>query len=403
MSLTIVTHTTDEPALFGAMAAVVAHRQQGELLHLPSEFAPQLGADAVQWVAAAGSLIPSGLLWYERFTDCQASSASDPQTIVDAARERRIVVPWHPGVQNENDLCRLRAQAMAQGVQLQHLSVEPAEQGWHLLRPDSTPAPYGRWYRDRFGRLVSTPHATPSANSDPLRIALVGGRSDHLYVYPATLAALGDAIDASELAVTVDFVDPRQLDMSLLAQADGILLPGGSDMLNVPGQIRAARHALDTDTPCVGLCLGMQTMVTALARTLPASREANLAEAEPDAAVKSFVPMAGTPGLAKYRLGTQHLSIIDERFATLLGEHAQVRCNHRYRLNPELAQVLVGHGMRITATDQSRQIVDAIAYPAHPFYMGMQGHPEQGSRANRPHPLLSAFLEAARRNQQPAE
>lgn len=395
MPLTIVTHTTTEPALFGALAAAVAHRQDAELLHLPSDFAPALGADAVQWVAAAGALIPSGLLWYERFTGRQASRASSPQAIVEAARAHPIIVPWHPGVQNENDLSHLRTLAIAQGVEVHELSVEQSAGGWYLLEPDCTPAPYGLWYRDRFGRLVSTPAPTLPEADRPLRIALVGAYTVQLHVYPATLAALGDAIDALGLSVSVDFVDPRQLDMNVLEQACGILLPGGSDMVNVPGQLLAARHALDSGTPCVGLCLGMQTMVTALARTLPESREANLDEAEPGAPIKSFVPMADTPGLPVYRLGTQRLSIADERFATLLGEPAQVRCNHRYQLNPELAKVLVEHGMRITATDESGQIIDAIAYPPHPFYMGMQGHPEQSSRASQPHPLLSAFLEAA--------
>jgi CTP synthase len=104
-----------------------------------------------------------------------------------------------------------------------------------------------------------------------------------------------------------------------------------------------------------------------------------------------------TPGLPQHRLGDQPLRIDDPQLAALFGAQAQVRCNHRYHLNPALVPRLREHGVRIAATDPEGRIVDAVAAAAaaHPFYIGMQGHPELGSRRGAAHPLVTAFLAAA--------
>ena len=400
MSLTLVFHVTAQPALFGALAAVVARHQNARLLHLPAVFPSTSGADAVQHVAANGALVPSGLLWYERLTGAEIGAPSAASDIVEAAGRGPVVVPWHAPVQAVADLDRLLALAHRQGLSVAHWHVDEDGNCWRLRDAHGTSSPYGRWRRDDFGRWGSVDDAEDAHPpvGTALRIALIGAAGDQHQVYPATLAALGDAADALGVRMDIRCIAPHSFadgDRQDLDGVDGVLLPGGSDMGNVPGQLAVARQALHQRIPTLGLCLGMQTMTTALVQRLPGGREAHLAEAAPDAALKSFVPLAATPGLPAHRLGRQPLRAADAQTAALIGAERGIRCNHRFRLNPALLPLLCSHGLHIAATDHSGLIVDAIVYQDHPFYIGMQGHPEQSSRPESPHPLVTAFLVAA--------
>ena len=121
-----------------------------------------------------------------------------------------------------------------------------------------------------------------------------------------------------------------------------------------------------------------------------------MAEAAPDAVIKSFVPMAGLSGLEDYRLGDRRLTFTALATQHRFQDHSTIRCNHRFMLNPDLVDPLTTAGMVVTATDSTAQIVDAMAWPHHVFYQGMQGHPEQSSSAGNPHPLIEDFLQAAK-------
>jgi CTP synthase len=147
--------------------------------------------------------------------------------------------------------------------------------------------------------------------------------------------------------------------------------------------------------PTLGLCLGMQSMTTAFAQSCPGLEQANMAEAAPDAPIKSFSPMAGIQGLPAHRLGSHTLRFADSALEGQWREHREIRCNHRFMLDPALIEPLRAAGLEITATDLSGQIVDAVDWPQHPFYKGMQGHPELGSRSGNAHPLIEAFLLSA--------
>lgn len=411
MPLTVVVHTTTQPALYGAMAAVAAlsHGVNGRLMHLPAVFLPVHGADAVQHVAAEGALVPSGLLWFERLTGRPVGAVSSAADIVKAAASEDVIVPWHPPLQSAADLDHLVALARAQGVAVRAWQVESLDNAWRLSAGEGEGEAKGCpgiwWHRDAMGRLVPEGHKRPdlygldepSAAGRPLRIALIGTGSDQRDVYPANLASLADAADALGLTLEIRFVAPRNFSAADLRGIDGVVLPGGSDMGNVAGQLAVAQQTLQSQLPTMGLCLGMQTMSTALVRSLPGLGDANLAEADPDAPIKSFVPLADTPGLPVFRVGDERITIGDARFGEWLGDGTTIRCNHRFGLNPLLVPRLREHGVSIAAMDASGQIVDAIRQPSHPFYCGMQGHPELGSRPGAPHPLMTAFLLAARR------
>jgi CTP synthase len=391
MPLTIVLQTSAAPAVFGAMAAVAARQLDAPMHHLPVDFGPQAGADAQQWVSACGTLLPSGLAWYERLTGRPALPASTPQQILEHASTQHIIVAWHPTLQRPELLAQLLHGANEQGIAVRQLTARPHPDGLQLVDDaNASPLP-GAWHRDAYGRLRdASVHIREDAPN--LLIALAGTEHDQFETYPATLAALADAADAAGVRLAVRFIAPQTFSPASLANIDGLLLPGGTDMANVPGQINAAHYTLAHGIPTLGLCLGMQTMATALAQTLPGSREANMAEAAPLAPYKSFVPMANYFGLPEYRLGERVLQLQHPPFRDLLGAAASVRCNHRYMLNPALWPSLQHRGLVIDSGDAGGQIADVISLAGHPFYMGMQGHPEQSSTSGHPHPLISAFV-----------
>lgn len=397
MSLTLVCHSPCPVALYGAMSASVAYAEDAVLMHLPIQFPSEAGADSVQMVAASGALVPSGLLWYERLTAREVLPASTVEAIVAQAGESSVVVPWDAAYQSVALLENLLAQAAKADVSIRRLTVRNECETWYLVDERGEATTYSHWRRDDYGRWVINESAHAQSPVMPsLFVALIGTQSDQKDVYPATLAALADAADATGQNLQVQFVDPQSLNIQTLEAADAIVLPGGSDMDNVPGQISAARHALVSGTPVLGLCLGMQSMSTALAQSIPGLEQANMAEAEPDAAIKSFVPMAGLPGLEDHRLGDRRLSFRGPAMGQRFQAHSTIRCNHRFMLNPDLVDALTKSGMVVTATDSTGQVVDAMAWPHHVFYQGMQGHPEQSSSAGKAHPLITDFLQAAK-------
>lgn len=406
MSLILVHHDTDSPALYGAVAAAIAATRGCGFMHMAARFDTKLHADAEQHVVASGGLAASGLCWVERLSGKPVGAVATAEAIIDAARHTDIVVPIHPAFMAEADAAPILCVAASTHT----IPVETIEIGSHIDHFSDLATQAVLAWRDRFGRIVLE---EPNAASEAvLKIALVGAESDHLGVYPAALACLADAADSLSLAMDVDFVDPVRFNEAdaenTLQPYAGILLPGGADMKNVAGQTMVAAFALENQLPVVGLCLGMQTMATAVAWKTFGRSNANLAEADPNTSIKTFCAMAGerTPGgelLPEHRTGDQQTApVLGTRLAALIPSGMTVRCNHRFRLNPALVADLEAHGLRVAAHGVDGAVVDAIEIVDHPFYMGMQGHPELSSRPGAPHPLLVTFLQAALCRRSPA-
>ncbi|MGV1777246.1 glutamine amidotransferase-related protein [Agrobacterium fabrum] len=406
MGLILVHHDTGSPALYGAAAAAVAVRRNCGFMHLASRFDTKRHADAEQHVVASGGLAASGLCWFERLSGKPIEPVAPIEAVIDAAREADIVVPIHPAfLADANAIAGLFAAAQLQAVSVETIRIAD---GVHQFADDATGTVIT--WRDQFGRIRLDKPKAPTETV--LTIALVGARSDHVDVYPAALASLADAADSLRLPLAINFIDPVGFDEAYAEQTlrpyAGILLPGGANMKNVAGQTAVAAFALENQLPIVGLCLGMQTMATAVAWRAFGRRNANLAEADPDVGIKTFLAMAGGTTadggpLPEHRTGDQQtVPTAGTRLAGLIPHGTIVRCNHRYRLNPDLVRDMETHGLRVAARGVNGSVVDAIEVVGHPFYMGMQGHPELSSRPDAPHPLLVAFLEAALRSQSQA-
>lgn len=397
MGLLLVVHEIDEPALYGAAAAVIAAQRGGRVLYPEFRFDTDLHADAVQHVLANGGLGPSGIYWSDRLTKQPAGAASSIDEIVAASRDNEIVVPIHIEFLRNPTLPGTLVQA-ARNAEVETTIINIENDGARFVEGDQSIAE-----RDSFGRIVTGAHS--AENRQPLELGFIAAASDQRTVYPAILASLADAADSLNIDLNIRFIDPIALrqagNFEIPASLAGVLLPGGADMKNVPGQIEAAAATLSSSVPTVGLCLGMQTMATAIAWRRFGRGTANLGEADPDAPIKTFVPMAGENGLngqplPEHRTGIHSSTVTAEtRLAEILPTSTQVHYNHRYRLDPALLDALEEAGLRVAATGFDGAIVDAIEHRDHPFFIGMQGHPELGSREENPHPLLVAFLSAA--------
>lgn len=365
----LVRHDTPHPALFGAAAALVAAAEGGRVFWPEARFDLARYPDAVQHVARDGALIPSGLIWADRLT------GAEPRPLAELAGDV-AVVPLHPAFLADPEAAeRLRAAGAEERTVRQDgnrfVDVAGRTIGWR----DG----YGRVRRDRPEDVARAPV-----------FALAGPKQQFWEGCPAPLAALADALDTDAPGATVRFIDPRDFTPAMLDGVHGLLLPGGSEMSAVEGQIAMASVARARDLPVLGLCLGMQSMATAVARTSPGWDGAALAEAAPTGARHSFVRIE----TGEHRVGWHETRPVPEgRLARILGPETWIACNHRYRLAPALHEVLASQGVRVAALGGApgQDLADAIEADQG-FFMGMQGHPELHSRPGRPHPLVRAFV-----------
>jgi CTP synthase len=187
-----------------------------------------------------------------------------------------------------------------------------------------------------------------------------------------------------------------------LEKVDGVVIPPGFGKRGVEGKIATAKLARKKDIPLFGICLGMQVATIEFARDVIGHEEANSTEFDPDASdlVIDLMPeqieienKGGTMRLGSYEStitpGTKTEKIYDKR--TISERH-----RHRYEFNNDYREEFEDSGMKMAATSLDGQLVEVIEYEDHPWYIGVQFHPEFNSRLEDPHPLFTSFLRACR-------
>ncbi|MBQ1767927.1 MAG: CTP synthase, partial [Oscillospiraceae bacterium] len=187
----------------------------------------------------------------------------------------------------------------------------------------------------------------------------------------------------------------------LLSPCAGILVPGGFGARGIEGMITAARYARENGVPYLGLCLGMQIAVIEFARHVCGFADANSGEFDPDSAHKviDFLPdqsdetaKGGTLRLGAYPCRIAPGTKMEECYKTgLISE----RHRHRYEFNNEFRDALQSSGLVISGTSPDESLVETVEVGDHPFFVGVQYHPEFKSRPNKPHPLFLGFVGAA--------
>jgi CTP synthase len=232
--------------------------------------------------------------------------------------------------------------------------------------------------------------------------------------YKSLIEALSHGGIANKVRVNLDWIESevfeREDPAPFLEHVNGILVPGGFGQRGAEGKIRAAQFARERRVPYFGICFGMQMAVVEAARNLCGITEANSTEfgTTPDPVVGLMTEwmkgnelqkrgidgdLGGTMRLGAYPAVLQRGSRVSEIYdgASEISE----RHRHRYEVNTGYKGRLEQHGMRFSGMSPDGLLPEMIEYQDHPWFIGVQFHPELKSRPFAPHPLFASFVEAA--------
>jgi CTP synthase len=188
---------------------------------------------------------------------------------------------------------------------------------------------------------------------------------------------------------------------ALLADMDGILIPGGFGVRGVEGKIDAVRFARERGVPFLGICLGLQCAVIEFARHVCGLEGANSSEFDPatvDAVIDLLPEQKDVTDMgATMRLGAQPCYLEPGTLAAKAydADVVEERHRHRWEVSPAYHDVLTAGGLRISGSSQKGRLAEIIELDDHPFFIAGQFHPELRSRPTRPHPLFREFVGAA--------
>ncbi|QQE74253.1 CTP synthase [Brevibacillus composti] len=240
------------------------------------------------------------------------------------------------------------------------------------------------------------------------RIAIVGKYVELPDAYLSVAEALYHAGYANDSAIKIKWVSAEEVTPEnvgeLLADVDGILVPGGFGDRGIEGKITATRYARENKIPFLGICLGMQISVIEFARHVAGMEGANSSEINPDTKYpvidllpeqKEVEDKGGT-----MRLGLGPTKVIEGSLAAKAYNSTLVyeRHRHRYEVNNEYRDQLAELGMRFSGTTPDGRLVEIVEVVDHPWFLATQFHPEFTSRPNRPQPLFRDFVHAALTN-----
>lgn len=242
----------------------------------------------------------------------------------------------------------------------------------------------------------------PSKSVD---IGVVGKYIELQDAYKSVYESLTHGGIANDCEVRIHRIDSETLenedDLKKLMALDGILVPGGFGGRGIEGKINAARIARENGIPYFGLCLGMQIATIEFARNVAGLAGANSTEFEENCAHPVIDIMEDQKGVedkgATMRLGSYECAVEPNSFSSTAYGEASIRERHRHRFefNNKYMDALVGAGLRIGGKNPKRNLVEIVEVPEHPWYVGVQFHPEFQSKPQKAHPLFRDFIKAA--------
>jgi len=244
-------------------------------------------------------------------------------------------------------------------------------------------------------------------------IAVVGKYTGMKDAYKSLIEALSHGGVANKVKVNLDWIESEVFEnedpVPFLEHVDGILVPGGFGQRGAEGKIRAVQFARERRVPYFGICFGMQMALIEAARNLCGIEAANstefVATSEPVVGLMTEwmkgnelqkrglgTDMGGTMRLGAYPAVLQRGSRVSQIYhATEISE----RHRHRYEVNTAYKDRLAQHGMRFSGMSPDGLLPEIIEYDDHPWFIGVQFHPELKSRPFAPHPLFASFIGAA--------
>jgi len=244
-------------------------------------------------------------------------------------------------------------------------------------------------------------------------IAVVGKYTGLKDAYKSLIEALAHGGIANKIKVNLDWIESEVFENEdpapFLEHVNGILVPGGFGQRGAEGKIRAARFARERHVPYFGICFGMQMAVIEAVRNLCGVAEANSTEfgATKEPVVGLMTEWLKGNELQKradggelggtMRLGAYAAALTrGSRVANIYGAtEISERHRHRYEVNTAYKARLEQHGMRFCGMSPDGILPEIIEYDDHPWFIGVQFHPELKSRPFEPHPLFASFIAAA--------
>ncbi|CAA6821937.1 MAG: CTP synthase (EC [uncultured Sulfurovum sp.] len=247
-------------------------------------------------------------------------------------------------------------------------------------------------------------------------IAFVGKYLDLKESYKSLTEALIHAGAHLDTNVEIKWVDSEKIQNNgarqYLIDCDGILVAGGFGERGVEGKIEAIQYAREEKIPFLGICLGMQLAMVEFSRNVLGLKDATSVEFNKGTEnpviflIDEFIdsagsrqvrtstsPMGGTMRLGEYECDTKEGSNLREAYgaSTIFERH-----RHRYEANPKYRDELEAHGMEVTG--ESNGLIEAVEIADHPWFLGVQFHPEFTSRLQNPNPSILAFVDNALKN-----
>ena len=236
-------------------------------------------------------------------------------------------------------------------------------------------------------------------------IGVVGKYIEHRDAYKSIYESLAHGGMKHSTRVSVRRIESDELTEAnaetKLGGLHGILVPGGFGHRGIEGKIEAIRYARMNEIPYFGVCLGMQTAVIEFSRNVAGLEGANSTEFDggtlhPVICLLEAQREVKEKG-ASMRLGSQPCMLVPgSKSALAYGQtEIQERHRHRYEFNPAYRERLEAAGMRITGNSPDGTLAEVVELPNHPWFVGVQFHPEFKSKPLAPHPLFAGFVEAA--------
>jgi len=308
--------------------------------------------------------------------------------------------------------CNLRREAVIQALDVDTIYAVPRayhEEGLddevcRHFRIDSQAPDLAAW--DRVTERIRQPDGE-------VTIGVVGKYTTLLDAYKSLAEALAHGGIANNLSVKVNWLDSEIFETDGAAHelegVHGILVPGGFGERGAEGKIAAARFAREREVPYFGICFGMQMAVIEAARSLAGIPGAGSTEFGPcaDSVVGLLTEwtrgemvekrddrseLGGTMRLGAYPCVVEQGSRVAEIYGA---RELSERHRHRYEVNINYRKALEDAGLRFSGMSPDGELPEIVELPAHPWFIGVQFHPELKSKPFDPHPLFTSFIKAA--------
>ncbi len=254
------------------------------------------------------------------------------------------------------------------------------------------------------------------APNSEVTIAFVGKYLDLKESYKSLTEGLIHAGATLDTKVKINWVDSEKLNSEnvdkILKDVSGVLVPGGFGERGIDGKMTAINYARINKIPFLGICLGMQLAIIEFARNILNIKDANSMEFDPNTKepliylIDSFIdangkkqirtyksPLGGTMRLGGYDCNIKPNTLLSKIYGT---KKTRERHRHRYEANPKYREILEKNGLIVSG--ESDGLIEAIELKNHPFFVGVQFHPEFTSRLISPNPVILNFIEASIKN-----